>query len=415
MPLAEGVSARIAYKFYADQKIIPGVPAVSATDPGASGAQILRRVASTLDFTKDTYQSNEIRSDYQIADFRHGVHRVAGNVSGELSPLTYADLFAASLRADWVAAVALSQVELTSMAADNAGSTLTFAGGNPVALGLRAGMGVKFTGLATTANNNTTFMITGFSGTSNRVVAVLPAPTTHAAETTFAMTSTGSVLSVPSTGHVRRKVAVEIYSEDIDTARLFVECRVGGFTLAMPASGMSTCDFVFTGRDMESYVDAAAPFFTAPTEVTTTGLLASVNGLLRISGETVAVVTGLNIQNTIALTADPVVGSNLSPEIFAGRNVVTGQMTAFFENADLINDFKNEAEIDVLAYLTTTSAAGSPAMSFYLPRVKLGTASVETTGEGGQRMNCTFQALKYQGTTPGLENTTIQIWDSEKV
>ena len=206
MPLAEGVSARIAYKFYTSPVIVPGVPAISATDPGPSGGQIMRRVASTLAFTKDTYQSNEIRSDYQIADFRHGLHKVAGNISGELSPLTYADLFAASLRTDWVNPVALSNTTLTSMAADGTASTLTFAGGDPVASGLRSGMGVKFSGLTTTANNNTTFMITGFSGTSNRVVAVTPPPTTHAAETTFThefdwIDNFGS----RSTGFVRRK------------------------------------------------------------------------------------------------------------------------------------------------------------------------------------------------------------------
>src|SRR4029077_5683984 len=129
MPLAEGVSARIAYKFYTSPVIVPGVPAISATDPGPTGGQILRRVASTLAFTKDTYQSGEIRSDYQIADFRHGVHRVAGNISGELSPLTYQEWFAASLRTDWTAPVSLSQVQLTSMAADGTASTLTFAAG----------------------------------------------------------------------------------------------------------------------------------------------------------------------------------------------------------------------------------------------------------------------------------------------
>jgi hypothetical protein len=413
MPLAEGVSARISYKFYTDQKIIPGTPAVSATDPGPTGAQILRRVAATLAFTKDTYQSNEIRSDYQIADFRHGVRRVAGNVSGELSPLTYAELFAASLRADWVPAVSTDQTTLTSMTADGTASTLTFGGGDPVAVGLMAGMGVKFTGLAETANNNVTYMITGFSGASNRTMAVLPAPTTAAAESTFAMSSTGSVLSIPSTGHVRRKVAVEIYNEDIDIARLFTECRVGGFNAQMPATGMSTIEFNFTGRNMELYEDTAAPFFTNPTGESTTGLLAGVNGLLRICGETVAVVTALNIQNAITLTGDPVVGSNLVPEIFAGRNVVTGQMTAFFENADLINDFVNESEIDVLAYFTTASAPGSPAMSFYLPRVKLGGADPATTGEAGQMITIPYQALKYEGATPGLQNTTIQIWDSE--
>jgi hypothetical protein len=413
MPLAEGTSARIAYKFYTDPTITPGIPAISATDPGATGAQILRRVASTLAFTKDTYQSNEIRSDKQIADFRHGVRRVAGNISGELSPFSYKDLFEASLRANWTDPVASSNTTLTSMTADAAAKTLTFGGGDPVLVGLRTGMGIKFSGLTATANNGTTFMITGFSGTNNRTVAVLPAPTTAASESTFTLTSTGSSLMIPSTAHVRRKVAIEIYNEDVDIARLFVENRAGGFNVQLPATGMATVDFEFSGRDMELYETTAAPFFTAPVAPSTTNLLAAVNGLLRIGGSTVAVVTAMNIQHALALTAEPVVGSNIVPEIFSGRSVVTGQMTAFFNDATLINDFKNETEIDVIAYLTTASVPGSPAMSFYLPRVKLGGADLATTGEGGQMITLPFQALKYQGVAAGVPQTTIQIWDSE--
>src|SRR5580765_300320 len=198
MPLAEGTSARIAYKFYTDPTITPGVPAVSATDPGPSGGSILRRVASTLAFTKDTYQSNEISSDKQIADFRHGVRRVAGNISGELSPLTYQELFAASLRAHWTPAVSASNTDFTTMTADQTASTLTFASGTPITKGFRVGMGIKFSGLTATANNGTTFVITSMTGTSGRVFGVVPAPTTAAAEAAYTMTSTGSTLSIPS-------------------------------------------------------------------------------------------------------------------------------------------------------------------------------------------------------------------------
>src|SRR4029077_21277865 len=419
MPLAEGVSARKAYKFYTSPVIVPGVPAVSATDPGPSGGQILRRVASTLAFTKDTYQSNEIRSDYQIADFRHGVRRVAGNVSGELSPLTYQELFAASLRAHWVPAITASNTDFTGMTPNSTTSTLTFTTGDPVTKGFRVGMGIRFTGFTTTtANNNVTFIITGFGGTNHRTVSVTPAPTTGASETTYAMTSTGSSLIIPSTGKVRRKVAVEVYNSDVDIARLYCECRVGGFTINMPATGMSTVEVNFTGRDMEVYETTAAPFFTSPAAITTTNLLAAVNGTLRVNGITIAVVTAMSIVNTIALTGEPVVGSNLVPELFAGRNIVTGQMTAFFFDSTLINYFKNETEIDLLAYLTTASAPGSPAMIFYLPRVKLGGADVATTGEGGQMITMPYKALKYQASpaaTSGIENTTLQIWDSEVI
>ena len=235
------------------------------------------------------------------------------------------------------------------------------------------------------------------------------------ADTAFSLTTVGRSLIIPSSGHVKRKVAVEHCSEGKDTADLFTEGRVGGFNLQLPASGMSTIDFEVLCRDLETYSDSDAPFFTSPAAPTTTGILAAVNGLLRVGGQTVGVITGLNIQHQLALSGDPVVGTNLMPDILAGRHLVSGQMTAFFENNDLIDAFRNESEISILAYLTATSAANAPAMTFYLPRVKLGGANKPAQGEGAQSITLPFTALKYEGAeaATGIANTTLQIWDSE--
>lgn len=414
MPLAEGVSARIAYKAHATGVITPGVEPDLASDPGASGGQILRRVSSTLSLGKDTYQSAEIRSDRQIADFRHGVKRVQGNIAGELSPLTYGDFFQAAARGTWAAAVTADESDMTSVAADNATSKFTFGGGNPVTQGLRVGMVMRFTGLSEAANNGENFVILAFGGSNNREVTVFPAPTTMTADSEFEVASIGKSLIVPSSGHERRKFAIEIWNDDIDVARLFTECRCGGFTLDLPPTGIATAAFDFMGRNMHPYDGGDAPFFTAPAAATTTGLLAAVNGLLRVKDETVAVITGLNIQLQLSPSADPVVGSDLVPEIFLGRANVTGQMTAFFEDADLIEDFIAEAEISILAYLTASSALGAQAMTFFLPRVKLGGANPTTEGEAGQAITLPFQALKYQGAAAGVQQTTIQIHDTEQ-
>lgn len=414
MSLAEGVAARIAYKAYTDPTITPGVEPVAATDPGASGGQLIRRVSSSLALSKDTYQSAEIRPDRQIADFRHGTKRVQGNISGELSPLTYKDFFAAACRGNWsVAAVTGDQTGFTSLAADNATAKLTFGGGNPISAGLRAGMVIRFTDLSAAANNGKNFVILAIGGGSNRELTVYPAPVTMTADTAFSFTTVGRQLIVPASSHVRRKLAVEIYNEDLDISRLFTELRVGGFNAQMPATGMSTVDFEFMGRNMQLLTGGSAPFFTAPSAVTTTGLLAAVNGLLRVSGTTVAVVTGANIQLNLNPSAEAVVGSNLVPEIFLGRANVTGQLTAFFDSPDLIQDYINEEEIELLTYLTATSAVNSPAMTFFLPRLKLGGADIQTQGEGGQSITLPFQGLKYEGSAPGVENTTLQIVDTE--
>lgn len=413
--LAEGTSARVAYKAYALGTIVPNTRAVSSSDLGATTAQILRRVASTIKLGKDTYQANEIRSDRQIADFRHGARRVSGAVSGEFSPLTYKDWFEAAFRGTWSAAITASQTDFTSVTASNALSKFTFAAGNPVTKGFKVGHILRFTNLLDTDNNAKNFLILSFGGASNREITVYPAPDTMTADSAFTVASIGKRLSVPSASFVSRKFGIEVYDEDIDIAQLFTECRVAGFNMQLPATGLATIEFPVMGRDLEIYETSAAPFFTSPTAETTTGIFGAVNGLIRINGVTQGVVTGLNIQMDLAAQSDAVVGQNFVPEIFLGRTNVSGQMTALFENADLIGNFLDEDEIDVLAYLTTTSGLAPAAVSIYLPRIKFGDAAVGTAGEQGQPITLPFQALKYVGSGAGIDTTTIQICDTEVV
>jgi hypothetical protein len=409
MPLAEGVSARITIKPYATGAITPGVGPDPTVDPGATGGQILRRVSSSLTVEKDTYQSEEINSHRQLADFRHGVRRVTGGITGELSPLTYAMLFEACLRGTWdTTAVSKTATEFTSIAASASASTLTAGGGDPVTEGFRVGDVIRLTGASEPANEGVNFTITSFSGASNRTIHVYPAPTDMTADTAFTMAGTGGSLIIPSSGHVSRKFAIEIWNQDIDVARLFTECRLGGFNIQLPPTGIGTVEFTVMGRDGVNFEAGTAPFFTAPDPETTTGLVAAVNGLLQINGVTKAVVTGANIQLEMNPEGEPVIGSDLVPEIFLGRSLVTGEMTAFFEDVELLDSFLDEEEISLLIYLTTSSSGSSDALTFFLPRIKLGGASVDTSGEAGQSITIPFTALK---ASTG-DATTIRITDT---
>jgi len=413
MSLAEGVQARISYKAYATGAIDSNTQPASGTDPGASGAQIVRRVSSSLNLTKDTYQSNEIRDDRQIADFRHGTKRVTGSITGEFSPSTYWDFFEASCRGTAGTAVTIDQSDLTTLSADHSTSKFTAAAGDPVALGLRVGDIFRATSLSDSDNNTKNFIILSFGGTSNREITVFPAPDTMSADNGFSLSTIGQTLYIPSTNFVSRKFGIEEYNEDIDIARLFTECRAAGFTLNLPATGMATCEFPFMGRDMEVYEASNAPFYTSPTAETGTGIFAAVNGLLRVNGAVQGVVTGISITMNLAPSSDAVVGQDFVPEVFLGSANITGQVTALFENADLINNFVDEDEIDILVYLTTTSAVDTPAATIYLPRVKFGAANVATQGMGAQSITMPFQALKYTGSAAGVVQTTIRFADTQ--
>ncbi len=412
MSLGEGVSARISYKSYATGAITSNTQPTSTVDPAATGGQILRRVSSTLSLSKDTYSSAEISGHRQVADFRHGVKRAQGSITGELSPGTYWDFVEAACRGTETAALADSNTEFTSVAADNTTSTFIFTGGDPVSEGYRVGMVVRFTNLSAAGNNSTNYLITGFSAASNRTMSVYPAPTTMGADTTFNIASVGKRVFVPDTTFVSRKFAIEEYHTVLDVYRLFTECRVGGINLQLPATGMATIEIPMMGRDMETASGASAPFFSSPTAETTTGILAAVNGLVRVQGVNQGVITGGQINLNLNPSSDAVVGQNFVPEIFLGRAMVSGQITAFFEDLTLLSYFKNETETELLFYLLASSSVTSDAMTAYMPRVKFGDAQVGIAGEQGIPLTMPFTALKYGTAGAGIDATTIAFCDT---
>lgn len=69
-------------------------PATPVFDP-------IRHTGTTLALSKNTIQSEEIRSDRMIADFRHGAYRVGGDISFELSYGSFDKLLEAVLCGTW--------------------------------------------------------------------------------------------------------------------------------------------------------------------------------------------------------------------------------------------------------------------------------------------------------------------------
>jgi hypothetical protein len=416
MPISEGVQSRIVYKAYSSGSITANSEPNTATDPGTSGGQVLRRVSSSLNLVKDSYQSEEIRTDRQIADFRHGLRRVEGSISGELSPGTQFELLVAAHRDSAVSSLSLSNTQFTSVTSDNSTSAFVFTAGDPVTSGLRVGDIIRFGTLAETANNDRNFVIRSFGGTSNRTVTVSPAPTTDAvADTTFTVTRPGKTTIVPASSFTARKFGIEEYREDLDLSRLFTECRVSGYSMSLPATGLSTVEIPFMGRNAVSLSAGSAPYFTAPTAATTTSACASANGLILspdAGSSPLGIVTGIDIALDLEAEMQAVINQNIAPEIFLGRANVTGTVSAFVEDFALFNAFLNESELQLIVRVDSGSAANADAICIYLPRVKLGGADMPLSGANGQTISLPFQALRYTGSAAGRDTTTIRIHDT---
>lgn len=409
MPIQENVATRLAYKLHTATQMTENTKLVPATDPAATGGQELRRVTSTLTLTKDTYQSDEINTARQVSDMRHGVERITGEITGELSPNTYFPFYEAAFRATKVATFSRSNTEFTSMAADVTTSKFTVAASTWAAQGFRVGDVIRFTGLSDVDNNSKNYLIYSLSTVD---AFVTPAPDTMSADTSFTVDRIGTKISIPVTSHVKRLWAFEHFYQDIDETDLFTECRITGARWEAPATGLIRTTIPIMGRAQTQLSGASSPFFTSPTAAGTDGIAASVNGKVVFNGTVMGVLTGISMGLENAADAPAVVGQNFVPEILLGRSVVTGQLTALLNSASAVaSAFANETEVEIYLMFTTTSAADSPFIAMSMPRVKLRSASRPLQGEAGILITADFQALLKPVTT-GYDNTTMSLIDS---
>lgn len=396
MPLATGVAKQVRYK----KEVTWG------TAPSASGAQLLRRVTSDLSLTKEAYQSSEIRTDYQVADYRHGVRSVTGSINGELSPKTYADFFAASMRKDFIAGATTGSV--ATLAVGVGGLTFTDSGSGFVTAGFVVGNVVTATGFSTANNNAHYCLVTAVTaGTLTFVPLDGVVLTAEAAGGTRTISVVGKISYTPETAQTDDSFSIEHFHSDVTQSELFTGCKVNSVAVALPPTGMATIGIDFMGKDLTT---ATSAYFTTPTATTNTGILASVNGLAYALGSRQTLLTGLTINVAGNMSAEPVVGSNTYPDIFEGRVVVTGELTAFFETGALRDAFLNETEVALMFVFTTSSAKNPDFISFTMPRVKLGSATKDD-GDKGLVQTLSYQAL-FNSAGTGASKTTLLIQDS---
>jgi hypothetical protein len=402
MPTENGLFKQVSYK----------VETGYGTKPAAAAAQALRRVTSTLDLRKDTYQSNEVRPDLQLQDFRHGVRRVNGAINGELSAKTYADFIAAALKRDFAAVTPITGASLT-IAGTGPTYTVTRAAGSFLTDGVKIGDVIRLAAAGMNANNSAkNLMVVALTATVATVMVLnASGMTAEGPIASSSVTVAGKKTFVPQTGHTDKSFSIEHFFPANGQSEVFTGCKPTNIAIELPPTGLATINTSFTGKDLET---ASAQYFTNPTALTATGALAAVNGVARMNGSTIVSLTGLSLQIASPQTGDPTVGSNTIAQQFPGRVVVTGQFTAYFDSVALRDAFINESEIDLYAVFTADNTAAADFVAIGLPRIKLGTAD-KSDGETGIVQTFQFQALLNSagGAGTATEKTTIQIQDSQ--
>lgn len=403
MAKAKGVNKRIAYKKEA------GGWGVLA---GATGAKYVRRTSADFNLTKESYESAELRNDYQTVDLRMGIRSAEGTLNGELSPGSYSDFLGSLLARDFAAVTPAAAVDDVTIAAAGTNFTLTRLAGSWLTDGIKVGNVIRLTGAGLNAANvgNNALVI---SVTALVLTVKVLSSTAFIAESAIdgvTVTVTGKATYIPLTGHTDDSYTIEQWYDDIDQSEVFTGMKVGSANVQLPSTGFVTTDFSFMGKDLTQV--GTSEYFTTPTAASTTGLLTSVRGALLVNGSEAACITDANI--SIERTMEPAqcIGSNNNSDIFVGKITITGSFSAYFSDGTLRDYFDDEAVVTVVLAVTTGEEKDSDFITFVMPAVKFSNFS-NADAENAITSSIDFTALLNSDTTTGLIGSSIMIQDSQ--
>jgi hypothetical protein len=400
MPIARGTAKTISYK----KETTFGVLA------GATLAKQLRRVTGSFNLTKETYESNEQRTDRQLADYRHGVRSADGSLNGELSPNSYNEFMQAIIARDFTTGAVATGLTVT-IAASGSLWTVTRTTGSWITDSVLVGKVIALTGgtlnVLTTGKNILVVAATALVLT----VKVLNNTNlfTDTAVASVTATVRGKDTFIPASGHTDQSFTVEEWYSDITQSEVFTGLKVGSMNTQLPATGLATVDFSFQGKDLAQ--TGTSQYFTSPAAQGTNGIFAAVQGAVIVNGQPVALITSADFTVERALENAIAVGSNSAAEIFSGRIKAMGNLSVYFQDAVFRDYFKDETVVSLVFAITTSDAANADFVSYVLPKVKLGSFTKDDQ-ELGLVASTSFQALLNDVTTAGLPATTLAIQDS---
>jgi len=410
-----GISTGVFKKLAIKRQVSLGAIAASGN---AGSARYMRRVTSTLDLTKASYQSAEMRESQQRSDSRHGTRSTGGTLSGELSVGSYQMPFESILRQPaQLGAVSAAIPTLSVLSTGLRTGTYTRTAGSFLTDGFKIGDVINATGFTTTGadNNNQYCLVIGLTALVMTVMTLDATPVApKAAGDPVVLTVIGKKVYIPAFGHTRDYYTVEHWFGDVNESEVFTDVVFTGATIALPPSGMATVEFPMMGLNM---VTAQAQYFNAPSQSGAGAVLASVNGALIINGQIAGLVTGLTITingNYAYPTGDGIVGTNVRPDVLPGPIDVTGQVTVLFQSGYFRDLFLNETESSLAVVLTGDNSPMPQFSAFVMSRIKFNGATKDDTNTG-LTQTMPFVALENVGNggaaLPNLQ-TTISIQDS---
>jgi hypothetical protein len=391
--IASGANVSLSYVLETTRGVTPGSPSMKT----------LRNVGRNINLSKDLLQSQEVTTNRQMADLRHGFNKIGGTIPVQLGILDYDDMILMAMSGSW----ANSTTGSTTIAANNTGAgvgTYVLSAGSWRTTGNGFDLGDEIVGSGfTNGGNNVRSKITAISTTTNPNDTITVATTAGgnmvseaaAAGRTvqLATAATGMKMKIGST---LKTMTAERRFNDLIQYQTFLGAAVNQATISMQPSRIITMSMdlvgISGGAFSGSSLGTPAAAATNPATNTLWQPFSVFNGKVMLGGTQIAIITGLDVVLNNQRTTQPVVGATTTPDVFEGQALVTGQATIFFDSpATVYNLFKNETTswLDVVLQ----DVGGTDFHRINLPNVKFNGGMMDPPQTGPVVLTVPFQGL----------------------
>lgn len=365
----------------------------------------LRGGKTTLGLTRDSFVSEENRSDRQISDQRGGAKKIGGDIPFELSYTSFDTVLEAVLCGTWGAA-AKTATTISAEAADN--SYNDSANGFLLA-GFQVGDIVTVTGFTgNVANNIAAATVTAVTaakltigGTDGDVIA------DDAAGESVTIT-TGTKSQILKAGVTRRSFTIERYFSDLTSGQYpyhrYLGSEFSKMNLKISANAMITGSFGIVGREPE--LDTAIISGETYSAATTTSPVDSFTGVLKEGGAVMAVATEITLDLDNKIEPLFVIGSDMTILPSIGRSDAKGSATFHFTDSAMMLKFINNTASSF--EISMPDAAGN-VLKLKMPLVKYSGSQADVSGEGPTMLVMPWQAILDPDTNTNIMFTRIPV------
>ena len=331
-----------------------------------------------IQMQRDSLQSQEMRSDRQIAAMRLGNKRPTLEVPFEFSYGSFDDLLEGALFGEWAAAY---NITAQTVSVDSVNNTFSRSTESWITDGVQVGDRIVTTGFEDPENNGT-FLV---SEVSELVITCETATglKTASGDIGVAVTTTRQRLKQGVTG---KSYTIEEGFTDIGQHQNIKGALVNQFSLAIATNAMVTGSFSLIGKSASPY--SGTPLDESPEAAPTTDPFDSYTGSITEGGSS-AVVTAVNISLNNGVEAFFECFADTAHRMGAGRANLTGSLSAFFEDAVTANKFLNETE-SALVFSLIDLDGNEYVVT--IPRIKY-TGTTKSVSENNIVLDYPWQAL----------------------